>query len=108
MKFFRPFYVLYLVLKQALKRELPKKWRLHILFHVLLLDHDMIRKKRIDKNVIELEAGNIRAYEVKSIRDSMVCAIESVIIYQGFTSWCVEIAIQKKKIHANFYQCFSN
>lgn len=37
-KFFGPFIVLHPVKKQALKLELPKKWRIPNIFHVLLLE----------------------------------------------------------------------
>ena len=37
-KFFGPFRVLYPVRKQAYKLELPKKWRIHDVFHVSLLE----------------------------------------------------------------------
>ena len=35
--------------KQAYKLELPKKWRIHDIFHVLLLEQDTIRKGIIAK-----------------------------------------------------------
>lgn len=50
-KFFRPFQVFYPVEKQAYKLELPKKWRIHDIFHVLLLKQDTTRKEGVDKNV---------------------------------------------------------
>ena len=37
-KFFGPFQVLHPVGKQAYKLELPKKWKIHDVFHVLLLE----------------------------------------------------------------------
>ena len=37
-KFFRPFRVLHPVRKEAYKLELPKKWRIHAVFHVSLLE----------------------------------------------------------------------
>ena len=37
-KFLRPFWVLYPVSKQAYKLELPKKWRIHDVFYVSLLE----------------------------------------------------------------------
>ena len=37
-KFFGPFRVLHLVGKQAYKLKLPKKWRIHNVFYVLLLE----------------------------------------------------------------------
>ncbi len=37
-KFFRLFRILQPVGKQAYKLELPKKWRIHDVFHILLLE----------------------------------------------------------------------
>ena len=45
-KFFGPFRVLYPVSKQAYKLELPKKWRIHGVFHMSLLEQDITRKRR--------------------------------------------------------------
>ena len=44
-KFFGPFRVLYPVGKQAYKLELPKKWRIHDIFHVSLLEQDTSRNE---------------------------------------------------------------
>ena len=43
-KFFGPFRVLHPVGKQAYKLELPKKWRIHNVFHMSLLEQDTTRK----------------------------------------------------------------
>ena len=43
-KIFGPFRVLHPVGKQAYKLELPKKWRIHDVFHVSLLEQDTTRK----------------------------------------------------------------
>ena len=51
MKFFRPFQVLHLIGKQAYKFELPKKGNIHDIFHMLLLEQDTTRKRRVDKEV---------------------------------------------------------
>ena len=77
-KFFGPFRVLHPVGKQAYKLELPKKWRIHDVFHVSLLEQDTTRKGRVDENVTEFEAGNDEEYEVEVIRNSAVYAKESV------------------------------
>ena len=50
-KFFGPFRVLYPVGKQVYKLELPRKWKIHDIFHVLLLEQDTTRKERVDKKV---------------------------------------------------------
>ena len=52
-KFFGPFRVLHLVGSQAYKLELPKQWRIHDVFHVSLLEQDIIRKGRVDKKTAE-------------------------------------------------------
>ena len=66
-KFFGPFQVLYSVEKQAYKLKLPKKWRIHEVFHVLLLEQDITRKGRMD-NETELDAGdNSEKYKVEAI-----------------------------------------
>ena len=78
-KFFRPFRVLHSVGKQAYKLELPKKWRIHDVFHMTLLEQDTTRKGRVDENATELDAGDNDSgeYEVEAIRDSAVYARES-------------------------------
>ena len=78
-KFFGPFRVLHPVGKQAYKLELPRKWRIHNVFHVSLLEQDTTKKERVDEKVTELdfEAGNSKEYEVEAIRDSAVYSRES-------------------------------
>ena len=79
-KFFGPFRVLHLVRKQVYKLELPKKWRIHDVFYVSLLEQDTTRKGRVnDENAAELDAGDNESgeYEVEAIRDSAVYARES-------------------------------
>ena len=43
--------------KQAYKLKLPKKWRLHNVFHMSLLEQDTTKKERV-KKLPELDAGN--------------------------------------------------
>ena len=78
-KFFGPFRVLHPVGKQAYKLELPRKWRIHDVFHVSLLEQDTTRKGRVDEDATELDAGDDEGgeYEVEAIRDSAVYARES-------------------------------
>ena len=69
-KFFKPFRVLYTVGNQAYKLELPKKWRIHDVFHVSLLEHDIIKKWRVDETTFQLEFkanGKGRKYKIKGI-----------------------------------------
>ncbi len=54
-KFFRPFRVLYQVGKQAYKLKLPKKWRIHDIFHVLLLEQNTTKKGQVDEMTSKLE-----------------------------------------------------
>ena len=78
-KFFEPFRFLHLVGKQAYKLELLKKWRIHNIFHVSLLEQNITRKEWVDKMVrqMEFDAGNRNEkYEVEAIRDSAVYAQE--------------------------------
>ena len=80
-KFFGPFRVLHPVGKQAYKLELPKRWRIHDVFHVSLLEQDTTRKGRVDEATSQLEfegdGGDGEEYEVEAIRDSAVYARES-------------------------------
>ena len=75
-KFFGPFQVLYPVGNQAYMLELSKKWRIHNVFHVSLLEQDTTRKGR-EYSVPEFEPGNDKEYEVEAIRDSAVYAKEA-------------------------------
>ena len=77
-KFFGPFRVRHPRKKQVYKFKLPKKWKIHDVFHMLLLEQDTIRKKRV-KKVLELDVGNEGSKEckVEAIWDSAVYARES-------------------------------
>ena len=74
-KFFGPFRVLYPVRKQAYKLELPKKWRIHDVFHVSLLEQDTTRKGQ-KLSMPEFEPGDDKEYKVEAIRDNAVYAKE--------------------------------
>ena len=76
-KFFGPFRVLHPIEKQVYKLKLPKKWRIHDVFHVSLLEQDTTRKGRVHE-AEELDAGDDSGeYEVEAIWDSAVYARES-------------------------------
>ena len=47
-KFLSLFQVLQPVFKQTYKLELPKKWRIHDVFHVLLLEQDITKKRQVN------------------------------------------------------------
>ena len=77
-KFFGPFRVPYLIGKQVYKLELPKKWRIHDVFHVSLLEQATTRKGRVDDENVELDVSDKNGeYEVEAIWDSEVYAKES-------------------------------
>ena len=77
-KFFGPFRVLHPIGKQAYKLELSKKWRIHDVFHVSLLEQDTTRKGQVDDENVELDAGDENGeYEVEAIWDSEVYTRES-------------------------------
>ena len=64
--------------KQVYKLEFPKKWRIHDVFHVSLLEQNTTRKGRVDVENMELDAGDENGeYKVEAIRDSEVYARES-------------------------------
>ena len=69
-KFFGPFRMLHLVGKQAYKLELPKKWRIHDVFFMSLLEQNTTKKGRVDDaNAAKLDAGNDKSgkYKVEAI-----------------------------------------
>ena len=70
-KFFEPFRVLHPVGSQAYKLKLPKRWRIHNVFHMSLLEQDTTKKGRMDKKTaeqLEFEAGsNNEEYKVERI-----------------------------------------
>ena len=79
-KFFKPFWILHLVGKQGYKLELPKRWRIHDVFNVSLLEQDTTRKRRVDKKTSQLEFEDDsegEEYKVEAICDSTVYAKES-------------------------------
>ena len=80
-KFFGLFRVLHPIGKQAYKLKLPKKWRIHDVFHVSLLEQDTTRKGRVDEEVrqIEFDTGDDDSgkYKVEAIWDSTVYVRES-------------------------------
>ncbi len=80
-KFFGLFIVLHPVRKQAYKLELPKRWRIHDVFHMSLLEQDTTKKGQLDQATSQLEfegnSGDGEEYEVEAICNSAVYARES-------------------------------
>ena len=78
-KFLDAFQVLHPVGKQTYKLELPKKWRIHNIFHISLLEQNTLKKERVNDTQldIEFEASNNKENEVDGIWDSAVYAKES-------------------------------
>ena len=75
--FFGPFRVLHLVRKQDYKLELPKKWRIHNVFHVSLLEQDTTGKER-GKKIPKLDSSNdSKEYKVEAVWDRAVYTMES-------------------------------
>ena len=78
-KFFGPFQVFHPVRKQAYKLELSRKWKIHDIFHVSLLEQNTTKKERVDENnATKLNAGRNKGgeYKVEAIYDSAVYARE--------------------------------
>ena len=54
--------------KQAYKLELSKKWKIHDVFHVSLLEQDTTRKGRVDETTqMDFEAGDDEEYEMEEM-----------------------------------------
>ena len=122
-KFFRPFRVLHPVKKQAYKLELPKKWKIYHIFHVLLLEQDTTRKRRVDEKVRQIEFdvddNKSKEYEVEVIWDSAIYARESksdhlpgfyyLVSWKGYleeeNTWKPVLAVQYlRKLISFFYK----
>ena len=68
--------MLHPVEKQDYKLEFPKKWRIHNVFHVSLLEQDTTRKGW-EFSVPGFEPGDDKKYEMEAIQDSAVYAKEA-------------------------------
>ena len=75
-KFFSSFQVLHHVRKQLYKLELPKKWKIHNVFYMSLLEQDTTTERR-EFLVPEFEPSNNKEYEMEVIQDNVVYVRES-------------------------------
>ena len=82
-KFLGPFRVLHPVGKQAYKLELLKKWRIHDIIHVSLLEQNITKKGQVNDIQLDFKAGNNKEYEVDGIQDSAVYAKKSTSQLSG-------------------------
>ena len=73
--------MLYPVGKQVYKLKLPKKRKIHNVFHVSLLKQDITKKGRVNDTQLDFdfEAGNDKNYEIDGIWDSAVYVKKSTI-----------------------------
>ena len=79
-KFFEPFRVLHPIGKQAYKLKLPRKWKIHDVFYMSLLEQDTTKEGRVDESdAAKLNAGDDEGgeYKLVAICDSAVYARES-------------------------------
>ena len=76
-KFFKLFQVRDPVGNQVYKLELAKKWRIYNIFYKFLLEHDTIKKQRIDKTTTQLKfktGSNGNEYKFRAIQNSILYA----------------------------------
>ena len=63
-------------MKQTYKLKLLKKWRIHDIFYVSLLEQDTLRKRQ-EFSVPEFEPGDNKEYKMETILDSAIYAKEA-------------------------------
>ena len=56
---------------------MPKKWKIHNVFHVSLLEQDITKKGQMNNMQLEFKASNDKEYEVDGIWDSAIYAKKS-------------------------------
>ena len=61
--------MLHSVGKQAYKLKLPKKWKIHNVFHIFLLKQDITKKEQVNNTQLDFkfEAGIEKEYKVNGI-----------------------------------------
>ena len=69
--------------KQVFKIKLPKKWRIHAIFYMSLLEQDTTKKKQV-KTAIELDKGDSKKHKVEKICNSTVYVSKSEDYLLGF------------------------
>ena len=69
----------HLVGKQTYKLKLPRKWKIHNLFHLSLLEQDNIKKERMNKFVElpKFDKGDNKKYKMGTIQDNAVYTKET-------------------------------
>ncbi len=119
-KFFGPFRVLNPIEKQAYRLELPKKWKIHDVFHISLLEQDTRRKGRVDETTSKLEFESNcdgKEYKVEAISNSAIYARKSdghllglyyLVSWKGYleeeNTWApASVVIHLCKLISNFY-----
>lgn len=69
------FWVLHPMRNQAYNIELSGKWKIYDVFHVLLLEENITRKRGVE-TAIKLDKGNSKKYKVEIIHDGKIYAKE--------------------------------
>ena len=72
--------------KQTYKLKLPKKWKVHNMFYVSLLEQNITKKRKVSEKVAKLDTGNknSKEYKMETIWDSVVYAREAKGHLSGF------------------------
>ena len=60
--------------KQVYKLELFKKWKIHNVVYLSLLEYNIMKKGRVSDMQLKFEAGNDKEYKVVGIWDSTIYA----------------------------------
>ena len=84
-KFFKVFQVLYPIGIETYKVKLLKKWRIHNVFYLSLLEQKTTKKDQVDQNITELKAtGNSKKYKLEAIWNSSLYANQEKSYLLGF------------------------
>lgn len=77
------------------------------MFYISLLEWKIIKKGRVDENMMGLKVGNIEKFERETIQDSSVYIMESDCYLLKLFSCLLGKATQEKKIPRNAHQQFN-